>query len=161
MQVWEERPAEVKALLNPAFVAVLIREVAAGYKQEAGSSLPFVLPFLAVPIVLHEQTRSALPPKVTTSMTAWLNRHGSAQVIVPPVAQDLVPYVREGIRFGLRHAALSLKDAGLEAQSLGRARQGMSGTDVPTFRSSATFVGRWFARAGDPVSVLTAWGLAA
>jgi hypothetical protein len=157
---WAERPAEERSLLNPAFLALLLRDAAAGHLEEHGDGLPFVLAFLGLPLVLHARTRDILPTSVATSVPAFLVQHPETRVQVPPVAVQLAPSVREAIRFAVRHNALRLGSRGaLTPEAARRAPRGMNTEDVRACRDRARFVGRWFGRAGDPVTVLTSWGL--
>jgi hypothetical protein len=120
--------------------------------------LPFLLAFLAVPVALHKTT--VLPRSVATSLPAWLNENPRARVDVPPVAVELTSTIREAIRFGTRHRALRIgTGAVLLAEELRRAPQGMRTDDLVECRDRARFTGRWFARAADYVTVLSAWGL--
>jgi Family of unknown function (DUF6521) len=153
------RPIEHRALLNPAFLAVLVTEVARGHLDERATPLPFALAFLAVPLVVHEPTREALPT-IATSMYAWLQQRPQARVHIPPLAVEFGPVTREAIRFGARRGALTFTACGaLNAGRLTKARPRAQTTDVIHCRERAHFTGRWLARAGDPGTVLAAWGL--
>jgi hypothetical protein len=156
---WSQRPIEQRTLLNPALLAVLIAEAARGYGDERETPLPFALAFLAVPLVVHEPTRESLPT-ISTSMFAWLQRRPQARVHIPPLAVQFVSPVREAIRLGARHGALTIAaHGGLVAGPLAKPRRGAQTADLLRSRKRAHFVGRWMARAGDPGTVLSAWGL--
>jgi hypothetical protein len=156
---WSQRPIEQRTLLNPAFLAVLVTEAARGYVEERRSPLPFALVFLAVPVIVHEPTRESLPT-ISTSMFAWLQRHPQARVHIPPLAVQFVSPVREAVRLGARHGALAFTARGaLEPAALSKPARGAQTGDLLRCRSRAHFVGRWMARAGDPGTVLSAWGL--
>jgi hypothetical protein len=159
MKRWDFRPIEQRTLLNPAFLAVLVAEVARGHIDERAAPLPFALAFLAVPLVVHEPTRQAMPT-IATSMYAWLKQRPEALVHIPPLAVDFAPPVREAIRFGTRHGALAFAARGAIAnRPLAKAPRGAQTTDVIRCRQRARFIGRWLARAGDPGTILSAWGL--
>lgn len=159
MKPWAERPLEQRTLLNPAFVTVLVAEMASGYHAESGQPLPFALPFVGVPIVLHEPTRELLPT-ITTSMYAWLQQHPHVRIHVPELAVQCTGLTREAVRFGSRLGALTLTGGGaITAAELGRAGRGAQTDDVKQCRHKAHFVGRWLARAGDPGTILSSWGL--
>lgn len=159
MRPWVQRPLEEAGLLNPAFLAVLVNEAAAGHHEEGGTALAFPLAFLAVPVVVHEPTRAALPHTVRTSVDTWLQRQPVARVTIPPLAAELVPWVREAIRFGMRRGALQIEGGGVRAAPLGRKPPRSSTPDLDLCRDRARHVGRWFARAGDPYTTLALWGL--
>jgi hypothetical protein len=159
MKHWGLRPIEHRTLLNPAFLAVLVAEVARGHIDERAAPLPFALAFLAVPLVVHEPTREAMPT-IATSMYAWLQQRPEALVHIPPLAVDFAAPVREAIRFGTRHGALAFAPRGAIANgALVKTRRGAQTTDLIRCRQRAHFTGRWLARAGDPGTVLSAWGL--
>ena len=159
MKRWDLRPIEQRTLLNPAFLAVLVVEVARGHAEERTTPLPFALAFLAVPLVVHEPTRETLPT-IATSMYAWLQQRPQARVHIPPLAVEFAPPTREAIRFGARHGVLSFAARGaLAAEPLAKASRGAQTTDLVSCREGARFIGRWLARAGDPGTVLSAWGL--
>ncbi len=159
MKRFHLRPIEHRTLLNPAFLAVLIAEASRGHLEERAAPLPFSLAFLAIPLVAHEETREALPT-IATSLYAWLQQRPQARVHIPPLAVEFVPMTREAIRFGARHGALTFASHGaLNAGQLTKARPNVQTTDVIRCRERAHFTGRWLARAGDPGTVLAAWGL--
>jgi hypothetical protein len=159
MKRWDLRPIEHRTLLNPAFLSVLVAEAARGHIDERAAPLPFALAFLAVPLVAHEPTREALPT-IATSMYAWLQHRPQARVHIPPLAVEFVAPTREAIRFGGRHGALTFAARGaIIAGPLAKARRGAQTTDLVRCRERAHFTGRWLARAGDPGTVLAAWGL--
>ncbi|MGB0092424.1 MAG: three component ABC system middle component [Solirubrobacteraceae bacterium] len=159
MRPWWERPLEQVGLLNPAFLAVLVNEAATGHCKERDAAPPYPLAFLAVPVVVHEPTRATLPSTVRTSVDTWLQRHPVARVTIPPLAAELVPWVREASRFGMRRGSLRIDGDRIAAAPLGRRPAGSSTPDLDECRSRAHQVGRWFARAGDPTTTLALWGL--
>lgn len=160
MTTWAARPWEERSLLNPAFVGLLVHGISKGYIDEHGEGLPFLLAFLSVPIVLHAPTRESLPRSVATSVPAFHTDHPDARVNLGPVAVQFAPSVREAIRYAARHRVIDFGPrATLVAGKLGQAPRNFKTDDVVECRERARFVGRWFGRAGDPVTVLTSWGL--
>jgi hypothetical protein len=160
VKTWTHRPIEHRTLLNPAFLAVIVAEVATGHTTETGHPLPFALAFLAVPIVLHEPTRETLPT-IATSMYAWLDRSPQARVHIPPLARQFVPFAREAIRFGVRRGALEFAASGsLVAGALVKPKRNSQTAELRRCRERAQFTGRWLGRAGDTGTILTSWGLA-
>jgi hypothetical protein len=159
MRSWTDRPLEQRTLLNPAFVTTLVVEMANGYFSEAGKPMPYVLPFVGVSLVLHEPTRKILPT-ITTSMYAWLQQEPQARIHIPELATQCVSVTREALRFGARLGALTISvDGSITGVELGRAGRGSQTDDLKECRHKAHFVGRWLARAGDPGTILSSWGL--
>jgi hypothetical protein len=159
VRAWANRPIELRTLLNPAFLAVILIEAAAGHQTESARPLPFALAFLAVPVVLHEPTRESLPT-IATSMFTWLDRQPQARVLIPPLARQLVPHTREALRFGAARHAISIgRDGSLTPGELRKPARGAQSDELRRVRDRARFTGRWLARAGDPATILSSWGL--
>lgn len=125
--------------------------------------MPYPLAFMLLPIVLHKATREALPQNIRTSLAAWIQEHTSVRVLFAERVISLKPHTREAILFGLLHDWLAFR-------ANGRLRTTMTGQDVNRFLRRldgearecvmhARFIGRWFASAGSPQTVLALWGI--
>ena len=74
MTEWQARTIEQRNLLNPAFCAVVLWNVAKAYQSEAATTnnaaglLPIELAFVGASFVLRGQTRRQLPSTVRTSL---------------------------------------------------------------------------------------------
>ena len=160
---WALRPVEEANLLNPAFVAVLVRQAADGHRSVDGQSLPWAVAFLVAPAVLHSPTRAALPGTVASSMARWSQTHPELLAGFPSRARPLVPAVREGLTFGLTHGVLTLAADGLSPLPLRRRRKGERRReptdDYRACISTAAFMGRWCARSGSVATVFALWGV--
>lgn len=159
MKPWIHRSAEQRTLVNPAYLAVLITDAAAGHKQEMNAPLPYPFAFLAAALSAQEGAFEQLPYSVSTSVFAWLADHPATQVQIASAAKELAPASREAIRLGLRLNALTLRppwglEPGAHMKSVSSGPEGIRGS-----RKVAKFTGRWLGRAGDPGTVLAAWGL--
>ncbi len=163
MRPWQERPPEAASLLNPAFCAVVLTSAVGGYVEEVQTGMPFVLPFLALPIVLHKQTRSALPGTIRTSMPAWLESNAEARIGFAERVRAIAPYAREALLFGSTRGAIGFSSTGtvvLGASQLGIKKFARSTTDeTRACVEKARFVGRWFAGGGTAQTVLALWGV--
>jgi hypothetical protein len=144
MQQWSERNSAVADLLNPALVAAVIAAAAMEYERRDGAPLPFELSFLVVPLVLHRDTRSALPKGVNSHLARWVTSNPVLAAGFGARAKALAEPVREGIRFGLRQGALDLDGANLTGHRL-QGRPAAIG-DIAQIIAKASFVGRWFTR---------------
>jgi Family of unknown function (DUF6521) len=159
---WDSRPPEEARLLNPAFVALLIRQAADAHFRTAARPLPWVLAFLVVPVALHRGTRDALPAGVTTSMARWLQDHPELRLSTAVRGRELAPVVREGLMFGIRGGLLQVTDdGGLSARRLRRRPPGTTlyepTDDYRDCTTRAAFMGRWCARSGTPATVMALW----
>lgn len=142
MQEWSKRSSAVADLLNPAFVAAVITAAAIQYERRSRAPMPFELSFLVVPLVLHRDTRSVLPIRITSHLARWITDHPVLAAGYGARAKALVEPVREGIRFGLRHGAFELDGGSLTGHPF-RGRPPAIG-DIEQVIAKAGFVGRWF-----------------
>lgn len=161
MKPWIERPREVAFLLNPAFCAAAVGEVAKGYQDEASGSIELPLLFIAIPLALHLETRAAFPRSIATRHNVWLESHQELRVGFSDRCRSIAPYVREAILFGGQHGLLSATSDGRLAVSKTSRRSGRSpdSQDVAATLKAAKFVGRWLASAGPTNTVFALWGV--
>jgi hypothetical protein len=59
MTAWAVRSREEAYLLNPSFCALIAWSSALGYRGVGNDGMPYVLPFVTVPLTLHRSTREA------------------------------------------------------------------------------------------------------
>nr|WP_281374038.1 three component ABC system middle component [Mycobacterium vicinigordonae] len=142
MEQWSERTPAVADLLNPALMATIIAAAASQYESRGGSRMPFELSYLAAPLVLHRDTRAALPVRVDSHLAKWVTAHEVLAAGFGARAKALAEPVREGLRFGLRIGAIEL-DGGRIAGSF-RSRTPAKIGDIGEIVKKAGFVGRWF-----------------
>lgn len=142
MEQWSERTPAVADLLNPALIATVIAGAASQYESRGGSPMPFELSFLAVPLVLHRDTRIALPVRVDSHLAKWVTSNAVLAAGFGARAKALVEPVREGLRFGLRVGAIEFSGGSITGHLRSRtpARIG----DIGEIVRKAGFVGRWF-----------------
>lgn len=162
---WRAQPIEQARILNPSFLGVLLFNVADGYQQatETGSALPYALAYVALPIVLHKPTRDELPATIRTSMVAWMSVNAFVQIGFAERAKALVPLVKDAIAVSSRGSLIDFKGGGISALAPRRRVAGLASSsrsnEVRDCLKKATFVGRWFAGAGDQVTVMALWGV--
>jgi hypothetical protein len=113
------------------------------------------LAYAVAPLILHTPTRLALPRDTRTHLATWLTRHPILHAGIPARAASLAPYVREGLRYGIRTSAISLAAGELSSEIP------QSATDDPleVLYSRSRFVGRWFAKHEQPSTVLALLGV--
>lgn len=161
--VWPDRSSEEANLLNPAFLATLIDSAAGGYRELAASALPWPLVFLALPAVLHKQTRESLPRNVRSSMAGWVRAHPLEVREISERMPSIRGTVSEAVVFGLVHGTIVRDGAGLLPGRRARRRPSEPRRE-PTedFTSCATrarFFGRWCAVSGSTATVFALWGV--
>ena len=163
MRAWAARSREEAYLLNPSFCALIAWSSAVGYQGGGSAAMPYVMPFLAVPLTLHRPTRQALPRSVRTSMPAWIEENTYFRVGFAERARSLVPFVREALLFGAVHGLFAFDDdRRLVPASRPRTLRGYlrAATDeVRECAKKAEFVGKWLAASGSVETTMALWGV--
>lgn len=162
MIAWEQRPVEIANLLNPAYCAVLLADAVGGYRSRNNDKMPIAFVFLILPLVLHKQTREALPRTTRTDLHVWLQRNPEIRFEAGRRFAGLVPYTKESLLFGVKYELFEVDDSGALQASRNVGQQSVVGsqdTEAAVIRERARFLGRWFAKTGDPVNAYTMWGV--
>ncbi|MGC0274862.1 three component ABC system middle component [Pseudactinotalea sp. Z1739] len=153
--------SETSVLFNPAFCAVLLHKVCAGYAEKAGAPMPVVYAFLILPNALHKPTRDALPKTTAASMWPWLREHPVLLMDLPDRVRRLRPYTAAAIAYGLGHTILIGALGTLSAGTIGRRPPTLKPTeDWLSCQKAAGFLGKWFAGTdADEATTLAQWGV--
>ncbi len=154
MTAWEDRSPVRAAYLNPAFVAMIIAGASRGYADARRQLMAWPLAFVVVPLVLHRPTREQLPRTQATHLPRWIADNPVLRAGFPARATALVPAVREGLRFGLRHQVLTI-----ESDAVGGSLVPNLDGEANTIVNKASFAGRWLARTGDAATVFGLLGV--
>lgn len=165
MQTWQKRAVEEANLFNPAFCAVLLAKTAEEFTKKTQQPMPFPLVFLILPVVLHRATRDALPGSTVSALLTWVQDHRDQLVNFSGRVQSLQAITREAILFGVQQETLAVADSGdiavgARRQSATEKRTGLFTDEARDCVDRAGFLGRWFAAAGTPATIYSAWGIA-
>jgi len=158
MRAWTERPFEVAHLVNPAFTGILLREFAASFERVSGGPPETLLAFIALPIVLHDDTRNRLPASTATRHHVWLEQNLDLRVGFAARCRAVSPHVREVISFAVAAGWIGFvvsASLGAQERSLKRRWREMGCNNVHL--KAAAFVGRWFAAAGSAPNLYAQW----
>lgn len=163
MTPWALRPREERALLNPGFCANLCWHAACGYEVASDGNLSFEESFLVLPILLHRETREALPRDTRTSLAVWLDNNPLARGRIASRARLLITFTKDALTFGGLHGFIRLDGGRLHAEAnwkrtVNRALRGSS-DEVRSCAKRAYFVGKWFAQTGNATTVLALMGV--
>lgn len=164
MKEWEIRSNEEANLFNPPFLSLLVHETIRGYQKESGNPLPFGLSFLAVSLILHKKTRESFPRSIATLFPAWITRpEGTrAKLGFPTRSRSMVPYVKEGVLFGLTQNLFILESGNLnisESPQISKPDAFGATPDHIACSNSAFFCGRWFALSGTVETIFALLGV--
>lgn len=163
MKLWTARPKEEAYLLNPAFCCTILEAAIGGYSSARKEGVPFPLLFMVLPIILHKPTREALPPNTRTSMAAWLQENSAARILFYERLVSLKPHTKEAIQFGILFHWIVPREGGLietmlSESDINRAISRLADESRECVMR-ARFLGKWFAAAGAPHTVLAFWGV--
>jgi hypothetical protein len=154
---WNVRSPIPAAMFNPALTAITIATAANQYEETAGFAMPWPLAHLVTPLVLHGPTREGLPRTKATSLAKWADDNTVLVAGLPARARQMAPYVREGLRFGLREGTMELVDGdGLRSLSEIQINMRKVDGDIAVIYRAASMIGRVFGRAGSAATIFAA-----
>ena len=164
MTPWQDRPAEVANLLNPAFCGWIIFHCVQSHIGESGGNpMPYALAFLVLPLVLHQSTRETME-STTRHWQVWLNGNQQIKIGLAERVRSLIPYTREALMFLQQTHTVTVRssDAALLLQSglrsMRRHRFSRSEETKECLKKAET-LGKWFARANSPATIYASLGL--
>jgi hypothetical protein len=160
---WLQRPLDYRNLLNPAFCGVVLAKGAKEYAELAGHGMPLSLMFLLLPLTLSAEMRNILPTNSASSLTGWIHEHPEARIGLADHARESVNLTRQAILFCVQRRTLSV-DAD---QLVSIVPYRMSASDaleessprIEDIIRRVKFLGRWFARSGEPATIFYLFGL--
>jgi hypothetical protein len=163
MKTWFDRPREEAHLLNPAFCCITLAAAINGYTSIKKQGVPYPILFMFLPIVLHKTTRESLPLNIRTSLAMWLQENGVARVLFYERLVSLKPHTRESLHFGFFSDWFILENGGLiqtkkTEKEINKALQLVT-EEARECILHARFLGRWFASAGTPQTLMALWGI--
>lgn len=146
------RSPEVAALLNPAFCGFLLSTAIAEYNKNVKEGVPYMFPFIMLPLVLHRPTRLIFPRTSKTAFSTWITNTDTAiaKVGFSERAKNMTPYVKEALIFSIQNKSIEFNDFGL-LQSLSPLSKSFpdATTEVEDCIRASKFSGKWLAMIGD------------
>jgi hypothetical protein len=156
---WLERSPAVAAMLNPALLAVVAATAAEEYRRRSGNPLPYAYPYLVAPLVLHRDTREALPRRIDSHLATWLLRNPVLAAGFPQRAKSLAPAVTDGLRFGFAHDTFTLTEDGDLIGSIADSARPAQVGDIASIVARSGFVGRWLTKIDRPATAFALLGV--
>lgn len=95
----KNRSTETKNLLNPAFCALVYASIVEGYNSKSSTTIPFYLPYILMPIVLHKESRLQIPATSATKFHAWIQKSEQIKIGLPERARSLKSFVSDATMF--------------------------------------------------------------
>ena len=160
MKHWNERPIEIRNLLNPAFCGVVLFRALAGFQGEDGKGMPFSLSFLVLPLCLHRQSRETLQHGNRSYFLKVVADHPELQVGFGRRCTDVLPFTLEALGLLMHVGTLTVQPDGCLLSYSDGVRKTISGTsETVACQRVATFLGKEFARIGDRATIYTTLGV--
>jgi len=139
---WQNRPFEIRNLLNPYFCTTLIWESVDGFCEEKKEGMNFSLAFLVLPFILHNDIREKLPDRKDTNLLSWVEKINKETFIrIPTYCHNLAPYTRESIILGIQQQLLFVNGKGLLQSS----NTLLKPEELKKYRKKAQMLGKLFA----------------
>ncbi len=161
---WTRRPPEEANLFGPSFLCALSHEFLRDLTKDGREGASLFLLILALSTALHRSSRERLPYSTVTSLYAWVQENEDLLIGFASRAQNLTPYLKEAILFGLATKTITVDDAGNLRPGERRATFPKSFLDDTTAETKeiidrSKFMGRWLAKSGSETSVAAALGV--
>ena len=159
---WNKRPTISANLLNPAFCGEVVRRCILAFQNEhAQVSFPYPLMFLVLPLVLHKETRAALPKTTRKSFFEWVSENQHLKVNFGERARSLVPYTQEAFLFLLQHQSIEILHNGNLSVRPYRKKNLLDENkeEVEEIFRKAAFLGKWLSISGDTKTIFTVLGV--
>jgi Family of unknown function (DUF6521) len=140
-------PRELRTLLNPAFITLIVRNICVAYAAD-DSPMPYIYAFILPPLVLNSDIRSALPQKTNALFSNWVLDRRPLLIGFGQMTRDLAPLVRSSLVWGIRTGILTLKSDGLRSIDTKELRiKEAKYRDLLSLATAASLVGRWVRKA--------------
>jgi hypothetical protein len=139
-------------------MATLVSAAANDYERKREALLPWPLAFVIPSLVLAGDVRELLPGTTRAYLANWVAIQAAARAETAVRTRSLVPFVRDGIRFGLRHRILELEGGALRGTIRSTSAIRRLHGEAAEIIARAAFVGRWFA-SEDAVQVFALFGI--
>lgn len=164
LEKWQDRPIEEANLFNPAFLCALVHEFLKDYVKAQAGGAPMTVVVIAMTATLHRASRERLPNRTVTPLYAWLQDNEDLLIGFASRARNIVPYVKEGILFGLATETLAVGDGhnllpGAKKATFPKSFIDTTTAEMRSIIDRAKFVGRWLSNSGSEMSVAAAWGV--
>ncbi|CAM2005664.1 three component ABC system middle component [Acanthopleuribacter pedis] len=106
---------DIKAMANPAFGSLIVREIVKGHMEQDGKPLSIAVTFVSVPLVFSPKYLGDVfsNSNKSTGFVNWIGRHPEIIPGFPVRVKALKTYVISSLNFGLRHQIFSLNNASL------------------------------------------------
>lgn len=160
MKRWDQRPFEIRNLLNPAFCGLVLFRALQSYEAEDARGMPFSLSLLVLPLCLHKDSREVIASNSRSYLLKTTEKNPQVMVGFADRATHMLPYAFEGFGLLMERGCIAISDDGRIQTVTNKVRKTIKGTDeTVSCQKVARILGREFARIADRVTVYTSFGI--
>ncbi len=160
MNRWDQRPRELRTLLNPAFCGLLIARAVISYEERSAKPMPYSLVLLVLPISLHPATRAIFKSKPRAFLTTILSENPEIQIGLAERAKGLMPYSMEALSYLSERNMIRVSGQGGISIDASQVMKSIKGTeDTKSCQTIAKVLGKKLAETGDRATVYTSLGI--
>lgn len=164
LDTWTRRPPEEANLFGPSFLCAISHEFLRDFTKDGRDGESLFLLIIALSFVLHRSSRERLPYSTVTSLYVWVQDNEDLLIGFASRAQNLTPYLKEAVLFGLATKTIAVGDSGNLRPGERHATFPKSFLDTTTAETTeivdrSKFMGRWLAKSGSETSVAAALGV--
>lgn len=160
MNLWNQRPREVRNLFNPAFCGLVLARGIEGFCEKDNSSMPFSLSLLILPLCLHKRTREQIKEANRSYFTKILQEHPEIRVDLARRTRGLLPYTMEAFAYLMSSGAIDVDKSGGISLQADKVRKSITGTqDTKDCQTVARSLGKKFALINDRATIYTTLGI--
>ncbi|MBD3669353.1 MAG: hypothetical protein HUJ29_01155 [Gammaproteobacteria bacterium] len=160
MKRWDQRPFEIRNLLNPAFCGLVLFRALQGYEEVDERGMPFSLSMLVLPLCLHKASREIIARNSRSYILKTTEKNPQLMIGFANRVTHMLPYAFEGFGLLMERGCIAISDEGRIQPISNTVRKTVKGTkETVSCQKVARVIGREFARISDRVTVYTTFGI--
>lgn len=157
---WEEKPSEIKSLLNPAFCTLILFEGVKSYRKKAKKGMPYEIAFILLPLILNRRIAKKLPQRSNARLDLWVKRNIDLKYAFMSSAINMKDYVSETIFFGLKHNVFEVSEgARLIDKKLQKNSDVTNDEGLSEILNKANLTGKWLANNQNSANLFSTLGI--
>lgn len=156
-----DRSTEIRNLLNPAFCGLIYASLVEGYNSKSAVIIPFYLPYILMPIILHKESRLQIPSTSVTKFHVWLQGVEQIKMGLPDRTRHLRPFVSEAAMFLHGQGFIELdKKMGIKIKGQGKMSKILSKSEsITEYTRKAKTLGAMCGKNSSDLSILALLGV--
>ncbi|MEX0598031.1 MAG: three component ABC system middle component [Candidatus Paceibacterota bacterium] len=157
---WNNKPTEVKCLLNPGFCSLVFFEIVKNFNKKNQKGMPFEIAFVALPMILNRRISNQLPKTTNARMDMWLKNNLQIKYIFMRSALNMRDYAYEALIFGLKHEVIKINEEGRLIEGKLRKKATIVNTkELKVIIKQSQFLGRWLSKIDNTINLYSILGI--